>query len=87
MTEQSIQAKIKRKLTGEGWTVIKLIKTSMNGIPDLMAIRDGEVQFIEVKQVGGRVTPLQAERHRELREQGITVKIWTDHEQAFTGGK
>lgn len=81
--EQQLQTKIKKKLQSEGWLVIKLIKTSYNGIPDLMALKDGQVFFIEVKQETGVLSPLQKERISELRLKGFNVKIWTDYETDF----
>lgn len=52
----------------------------MNGIPDLMALKDGKTLFIEVKQEKGIVSPLQLERKRQLELQGFECKIWTDYE-------
>ena len=49
MLESNIQSSIKKKLQSDGWIVVKLIKTSMNGIPDLMCLKEGEVKFLEVK--------------------------------------
>jgi len=80
MLESVIQTKIKKKLEEDGWLVIKLIKTSMNGIPDLMALKEGKCQFIEVKQPRGVLSALQKLRIKELRQKGFEVKIWTDYE-------
>jgi Holliday junction resolvase len=41
MRESIIQAGVKKYLEKEGWMVIKLIQTSVNGIPDLMASKNG----------------------------------------------
>ena len=81
--EKQIQSKIKKKLQGDGWLVIKLIKTSHNGIPDLMALKDGKVIFIEVKQENGTLSKLQQDRISELREKGFECKIWTNYETDF----
>jgi Holliday junction resolvase len=59
MKESSIQAKIAKRLKENGWLVTKLIQTSMNGIPDLMAIRKGNVIFLEVKKPGEDASELQ----------------------------
>jgi len=83
MTEQAIQSKIKKKLELSGWLVIKLMKTSMNGIPDLMCLREGQTMFIEVKTGKGVVSPLQLERISQLRKQGFICKIWKDYETDF----
>ena len=38
MTEQQIQKKITDNLESDGWVVVKLMKTSTNGIPDLICL-------------------------------------------------
>jgi Holliday junction resolvase len=83
--EQQVQTKIKNKLKADGWLVVKLIKTSMNGIPDLLALKDGRAVFIEVKQKGGKASPLQIERINQLRAAGFEAQIWTDYEDTFEG--
>lgn len=83
MNEQAIQTKIKKKLEKNGWFVIKLIKTSVNGIPDLLVIKNNEVMFIEVKQPNGKLSELQKVRIAELKDRGINCKIWHDYECDF----
>lgn len=84
MLESAIQTKIKKKLEKEGWEVIKLIRTSMVGIPDLMALKDGSVKFIEVKQTIGVLSEIQKLRIKQLKEKGFEVLVWTDYETEFT---
>jgi len=87
MTEQQLQTKIKNKLQKEGWEIVKLIKTSWNGIPDLMCLRNGQTMFIEVKkEKTGVLSELQNIRIKMLRDQGFITKIWTDYETDFKGG-
>lgn len=86
MTEQQLQTRIKNKLQKEGWEIVKLIKTSWNGIPDLMCLRKGETMFIEVKKTTGVLSELQKIRIKQLRDQGFTVKILTDYGTDFKGG-
>ena len=52
MTEQKIQKQISDALKGQGWFVTKLIKTTTNGIPDVLACKDNQCVFIEVKRPG-----------------------------------
>jgi Holliday junction resolvase len=59
MKESTIQSKIAKRLRENGWLVTKLIQTTMNGIPDLMAIRKGDVIFLEVKKPGEEPSELQ----------------------------
>ena len=82
-TEQQIQTKIKKKLQERGWFVTKLIKTSTNGIPDLLAIKKGKARFIEVKRENGKLAPLQQMRLDELIQAGAIVKVWSDYEVDF----
>ncbi len=87
MTEQQIQSKIKKKLQERGWYVTKLIKTSTNGIPDLLAIKYGKAMFIEVKREQGILSPLQQLRIDELIASGAIVKVWSDFEIDFITNK
>lgn len=77
MLEKHIQSKIIKQLEAAGWYVIKLIQTNKNGIPDLIATRNGMVVYIEVKQPGEDPGPLQKFRHKEIRNTGTTVIVAT----------
>lgn len=55
----------------------------MNGIPDLVAFKDGKTIFIEVKQPTGVLSEIQKVRIKQLKEKGFTVHIWTDYEKSF----
>ena len=67
----------------KGYLVVKLIKTNCNGIPDLMALKDGNTIFIEVKQESGILSELQKLRIKQLRDLGFEVKIWIDYDKNF----
>ena len=75
MKESQIQSKIRDKLTKSGWLVIKLEKTSWNGIPDLMCIRKGNVIFLEVKTESGIIAPLQEHRIKTLNAIGCFARV------------
>ena len=62
MKEQQIQAKRIKQLEAEGYYVLKLIKTNRNGIPDLIAIKEGEVLFSEIKTPKGKLSEIQKYR-------------------------
>ena len=81
--ESKRQSKIIAKLTQEGWLCVKLIKTSVNGIPDILALKNGESMFIEVKQPDGKLSDLQRIRIEQLKEKGFIVKVWTDYGQDY----
>jgi hypothetical protein len=77
MTEQQIQSKRIKQLEGQGYYVIKLVKTNKNGIPDLIAIPPNSgVVFSEVKTPKGIVSPLQEYRLKELSEHGCIVEVF-----------
>lgn len=76
MTEQAYQSKIIKLLEGFGWYVLKLEKTNKNGIPDVLALKDGEIPlFIEVKAKRGRASDLQLFRLKELTDAGFDAHL------------
>lgn len=83
MTESKIQSKIIKKLEDDGWYVIKLMKTNVNGIADLVAVKSNDVMFIEVKTPSGVLSELQKYRMKELSQRGIKYHVWTDYNVNF----
>jgi Holliday junction resolvase len=81
--EQKIQSRIIKKLQAEGWLCLKIIKLSASGYPDLLCHRNGETMYIEVKRPNGKLSELQKIRIKELTNNGIKVKAWSDYEQEF----
>ena len=83
MLESQIQSKIIKKLEADGYYVLKLIKTNKNGIPDLLAVKENECMFIEVKRPEGKLSELQKVRIEELKSKNINIKIWQEYECNF----
>jgi len=83
MLEKNIQTKIIKKLELQGYFVIKLISTNKNGIADIIALKDGKVIFIEVKQPNGVLSELQKLRIKQLQDLGFECKVWIDYECDF----
>ena len=75
MKESQLQTQIKNRLTKHGWLVVKIISSSMNGIPDLMCIRKGVVMFLEIKTVVGVVAPLQEYVMKVLQSNGVHTRV------------
>ena len=65
MKEQQIQAKRIKQLEAQGYYVLKLIKTNKNGIPDLIAIKEGDILFSEIKTANGKLSEIQKYRMKE----------------------
>ncbi len=74
-TESKIQSKIIQDLENQGYYVLKLIQTNKPGIPDLLALKQNEVYFVEVKTDKGKANKLQLYRHKELEKFGFKVEI------------
>ena len=72
------QTKIKKELEKNGFKVLKLIRLSENGYPDLLALKDGKASFIEIKEASDTLKPLQKHRIDELRELGFEAKCLQD---------
>ncbi len=83
MLESARQTQIKKKLQEDGWIVIKLIKTSLTGICDLMCLKNGKAMFVEVKQPKGVISPIQDHVIKTLRENGFDVKVWTKYNEDY----
>jgi Holliday junction resolvase len=75
MNESQIQAKIAKRLREHGWFVTKLIQTSTNGIPDILAIRNGKVIFLEVKSEKGQPSELQKYVIEQINKMGIFAAV------------
>ena len=76
MTEQKIQTRRIKQLEAEGYYVLKLIQTNKNGLPDLLALKDGEILFSEVKRPNGKLSKLQEYRLKELKEHGFKTEVF-----------
>ena len=66
----SFQTKIKDFLKSKGYTVLKVIKLSANGYPDLYAFKKGYTDiWIESKESIDTLKPLQKQRIDELNKE------------------
>jgi Holliday junction resolvase len=72
------QTKIKNQYTKLGYTVLKVIKLSDSGYPDLLALKDGKAIWIEVKEKTDTLKELQRFRIDELRQLGFDAYCLQD---------
>ena len=77
MTEKVLQRKVKKELEARGCLVYKFDSTSQAGVPDLIVMGNGRVEFIELKHPNGqgKVSELQALVHRRMLARGIQVHV------------
>ena len=73
--ESDIQAKCIKYAQVQGWIVLKVISSNMNGISDLILFKDGQTIFVEVKGEKTKVQPLQLYRQKQFRECGFIAEI------------
>lgn len=62
-SESAIQKKLLDGLDSRGWWTQKVVGQSRNGLPDIVAVHDGETLWIEVKRDDGKLGKSQ---HREI---------------------
>jgi Holliday junction resolvase len=76
MKEQQIQTKRIKQLEAEGYYVLKLIRVNKTGIPDLIAIKEGEILFSEIKTPKGKLSEIQKYRIKELESYGFKTELY-----------
>ena len=79
--ESTVQSSIQKWLKDNGWFTIKIIMASKNGIPDLMAIKNGRTIFIEVKNEIGKLSKIQEYRIKEMQQHGAEVIVARSKEE------
>lgn len=83
--EANTVAAIRRALLDRGAFVVKLHGGAMQraGLPDLVVIYRGRTYWFEVKQPGGRPTPLQAATIDAIRAAGGAAYVVTSVAEAL----
>lgn len=71
-TQQRLIADLKKR----GWLVVKVSLCSMPGFPDIVALKDGQTIFVEVKRPNGKTRPLQDYAHEKIKQHGGTVLVY-----------
>lgn len=78
MLEKTIQNKIVKYLTENGYYNNKAIRMSRDGFPDLLAVKNGITYFFEVKAPGGDLSALQEITIKKLNEhKNIAFVVWS----------
>ena len=76
MRERDIEAKFRAICQSLGWMCIKLMQTSVVGIPDRLVITSrGVMVFVELKSPTGKVSAIQAKTHQLLTRHNALVLV------------
>jgi len=70
----TFQSKRIKQLRADGWLVIKTIKLSEAGFPDIFAFKNGVAIMEEIKTGNDTLAPLQRHRIDQLIAQGFEAK-------------
>lgn len=74
--ESTYQRKLKKHFEGNGWLVIKIIRATVNGYPDLILLHPlRPTIFIEVKDEHGIISKVQEYRIKELQSKGFIAIV------------
>jgi len=69
------QTKLINQWKQKGYFVINLVKVTPSGLPDLIALRNNEVIFIESKEKWDKLSTLQRIKIKMLNELGFKVYV------------
>jgi Holliday junction resolvase len=67
------QNKVIKEMQLKGYTVLKVIRLSSSGYPDLLCLKNGKAVWIECKEGKDTLKPLQKKRIDELISSGFTA--------------
>ena len=82
MREKQIEQKLVKAVKAEGGMCPKLVSPGTDGMPDrLVMLPKARIGFVEVKAPGKGPRPLQAKRHKQLRDLGFHVSVLDDPAQ------
>lgn len=82
VSEKALERRLAAACSRRGWLCLKYSNMQQAGYPDrIIAMPGGRVAWVEVKSRGRRPTPLQARRHRQLRELGHHVFVIDSREE------
>lgn len=69
------QTRLIKHWQDKGYFVINLVKVTPSGLPDLIALKNNEVVFIESKEKWDRLSQLQRIKIKMLTNLGFTVYV------------
>ena len=74
--EKDIERKLVNRVRQAGGRCLKFVSPGTAGVPDrIVLLPGGRIVFVEVKDVGKKLRPVQAARIAELRSLGFDVRV------------
>jgi hypothetical protein len=71
--ENKVEKYLADQVKKRGGITRKWVSPGYDGVPDRIVIIDGNVMFVEVKTVDGKLTPIQVREHDRLTAVGAKV--------------
>ena len=83
MLERDVLRQVKDLLLSKGWRIYRLQQSmgSHKGMSDLIAVKKGQVVFVEVKGTNGKLSHYQEIFRRELEQEGVPYWLISDIDQ------
>jgi len=82
MSEKALEKRLKDKVEKRGGKLLKFVSPGMAGVPDRILLYPiGGIIFVEMKDIGEKLEPLQVKRANELRVLGHDARC-IDSKQA-----
>lgn len=73
--ERKVERYLDKKVTDAGGLTRKWVSTGRDGVPDRIAIHRGNVFFVEVKTIDGKLSVMQEREHQRLIDKGANVSV------------
>ena len=73
--EKKVEAYLKKEVAKLGGLSMKWVCPSHRGVPDQIVMYLGNVYYVEVKTLTGKLTPLQEKCHQMLDDQSMEVCV------------
>jgi hypothetical protein len=71
--ENKVEKYLDKQIQKIGGLTRKWVSPGRDGVPDRIVVTDGDVIFVEVKTVDGKLSKNQEREHTRLRKTGATV--------------
>ena len=78
--ESRVEARLRDRVRKAGGMSVKVAPTE-KGVPDRLVILGGNIYLVELKAVGGSLSPAQKHWHRRAAQRGVDVVVLTGRDE------